>query len=93
MSTRRTLRALLLLAFGGLAFSGSPRASAQEITEVPVFVGGRSIVNYQSLARSYGLIPLPGPIRDAAPELDAQFQQWLSRNSPARGRTDEARSS
>ncbi|WP_165228451.1 MerR family transcriptional regulator [Aquisphaera insulae] len=63
------------------------------ITEVPVFVGGRSIVNYQSLARAYGLIPLPGPIRDAAPELDAQYQQWLSRNSPARRRPDEARSS
>ncbi|QEH32977.1 HTH-type transcriptional repressor YcgE [Aquisphaera giovannonii] len=48
------------------------------ITEVPVFVGGRSIVNYQSLARGYGLIPLPGPIRDAAPALEAQWRRWMS---------------
>jgi cyanophycinase len=44
MSTRRTPRVLLLLAFGVLTFSGPPRASAQEITAVPgplVLIGGR----------------------------------------------------
>jgi len=33
-----------------------------KIVEVPIFVGGRSILNYQSLARRHGLIPLVGPI-------------------------------
>jgi len=36
-----------------------------QIKDVPVFVGGRSILNYQSLARRYGLIPLPGSIESA----------------------------
>lgn len=31
----------------------------------PIFVGGRSILNYQGLARKYGLIPLPGPAGEA----------------------------
>lgn len=31
-----------------------------EIQGVPIVVGGRSILNYQKLARRYGLIPLPG---------------------------------
>lgn len=36
-----------------------------QIREVPVFVGGRSILNYQGLARRHGLIPLPGPATTA----------------------------
>jgi len=32
-----------------------------QLTGAPVFVGGRSILNYRSLARRHGLIPLPGP--------------------------------
>jgi methanogenic corrinoid protein MtbC1 len=34
-----------------------------EIRDVPVFVGGRSVLNHQKLARSHGLIPLTGPLR------------------------------
>ena len=44
MFTRRTPLVLLLLAFGVLTFSGSPSASAQEITAVPgplMLIGGR----------------------------------------------------
>ncbi len=31
-----------------------------QLNGVPVFVGGRSILNYRSLVRRHGLIPLPG---------------------------------
>jgi DNA-binding transcriptional MerR regulator len=42
-----------------------------EIREVPVFVGGRSILNYQGLARRHGLIPLAGPAFEVVgPMLD-----------------------
>jgi DNA-binding transcriptional MerR regulator len=34
------------------------------VRSVPVFVGGRSILNYQGLARRHGLIPMPGPACD-----------------------------
>jgi cyanophycinase len=50
MFTRRTPLVLLLLAFGLFAFSGSARASAQVITEVPgplMLIGGR----HQDLAK------------------------------------------
>jgi DNA-binding transcriptional MerR regulator len=45
----------------------------EALRTVPVFVGGRSIINYQSLARSHGLIPLPGPIGEAADQLEIEF--------------------
>jgi MerR family transcriptional regulator, light-induced transcriptional regulator len=48
------------------------------ITGVPIFVGGRSMMNHRSLARSYGLIPLVGSISKSLP-------QWLERFSKRRG--------
>ncbi len=48
----------------------------QAIETVPVFVGGRSIVNYQSVARSYGLIPLTGPILKSTDQLQAGYDFW-----------------
>ncbi|MFO0889708.1 MAG: MerR family transcriptional regulator [Isosphaeraceae bacterium] len=46
------------------------------LRDVPVFVGGRSIVNYQSLARSCGLIPVVGPIGKTADLFVAEFEHW-----------------
>ncbi len=53
------------------------------IQGVPVFVGGRSIVNYQSVARSHGLIPLTGPILKSTEQLQIEYEDWCSRNSAA----------
>ncbi len=58
----------------------------QQIQAVPVFVGGRSIVNYQSMARSHGLIPLVGPILKSTDQLEAGFGRWSLR----RGADSEA---
>lgn len=46
------------------------------IRGVPVFVGGRSIVNHQGLARRYGLIPLTGSLRESAHQLAEEFEAW-----------------
>jgi DNA-binding transcriptional MerR regulator len=48
----------------------------EAVQTIPVFVGGRSIINYQSLARTHGLIPLPGPIARAAEQLEIEFDLW-----------------
>ena len=56
----------------------------QEIQEIPVFVGGRSIVNYQSVARSHGLIPLTGPILKSTQQLQADYEVWCTQHSPDR---------
>ena len=66
----------------GLSFvlSRNIKKRFQELDEVrgrPIFVGGRSILNYQSLARRHGLIPLPGPIATASRQLGAEYEAWL----------------
>ncbi|HEX8201251.1 MAG TPA: B12-binding domain-containing protein, partial [Isosphaeraceae bacterium] len=43
------------------------------IRDVPVFVGGRSILNYQGLARRHGLIPLVGPAPQSIRTLTVEF--------------------
>jgi len=51
----------------------------QELTEVrglPVFVGGRSILNYQRLARRHGLVPVSGPISSAIAQMREEIQNW-----------------
>lgn len=48
-----------------------------QIRKVPVFVGGRSILNYQGLARRHGLIPVPGPISASVGQLLDEFDQWM----------------
>jgi methanogenic corrinoid protein MtbC1 len=40
----------------------------------PIFVGGRSILNYQGLARRHGLVPLPGPAGVAVGQLLARLR-------------------
>jgi DNA-binding transcriptional MerR regulator len=53
----------------------------ETIRSVPVFVGGRSIVNYQSLARSHGLIPISGPMRGAISQLQDEYNIWYRHHS------------
>jgi methanogenic corrinoid protein MtbC1 len=48
----------------------------EQLRLVPVFVGGRSIVNYQSLARHHGLIPLVGSIAQTAELFVIEFEAW-----------------
>ncbi len=45
-----------------------------QLRGVPIFVGGRSIVNYQSLAVRHGLIPLAGRVFPAVAELIARLR-------------------
>ena len=47
-----------------------------KISGVPIFVGGRSILNYQGLARRHGLIPLTGPASRCTAPLQAAFERW-----------------
>ncbi len=54
----------------------------QEIQTIPVFVGGRSIVNYQSVARTHGLIPLTGPIVKSVEQLQAGYDLWCHHHPP-----------
>ena len=53
------------------------------INHLPIFVGGRSILNYQGLARRYGLIPLTGPINIAIEQLGREFREWSARQGMA----------
>jgi hypothetical protein len=55
-----------------------------QIREVPIFVGGRSIVNYQGLARRQGLIPLPGSIEGAVERLLVAYERWVRGLGPSR---------
>jgi methanogenic corrinoid protein MtbC1 len=50
-----------------------------QIRDVPVFVGGRSILNYQTLARRFGLIPVAGPAATAVAQLFQEFDLWPRR--------------
>jgi methanogenic corrinoid protein MtbC1 len=45
-----------------------------KIKGVPVFLGGRSIVNHQGLARRHGLIPLVGTLRASTAQLIAEVE-------------------
>lgn len=46
------------------------------ITEVPVFVGGRGVLNYQSLARRHALIPLACPVPGLAARIELELESW-----------------
>jgi methanogenic corrinoid protein MtbC1 len=54
----------------------------REFRALPVFVGGRSILNYQGLARRHGLIPLPGPVTSAVQQLQSEFERWIEAHAP-----------
>jgi methanogenic corrinoid protein MtbC1 len=55
-----------------------------KIRQVPVFVGGRSILNYQKLARRNGLIPVPGPALSAVRLMLDEFAVWRHDHTPLR---------
>ncbi len=46
------------------------------IRGLPIFVGGRSIVNHQGLARRNGLIPLTGSLASSTRQLVVEFDTW-----------------
>ena len=48
-----------------------------QIRGLPIFVGGRSILNYQNLARRHGLIPTPGPISSAMDHWRTLYEEWV----------------
>jgi len=52
-----------------------------QIRGLPIFVGGRSILNYQKLARRYGLIPTPGPITSALERWHTLYEEWVRSNA------------
>jgi methanogenic corrinoid protein MtbC1 len=53
-----------------------------QIRDLPIFVGGRSVLNYQGLARNHGLIPLSGPIVAKVAQLQLEYQQWVTSHEP-----------
>ncbi len=65
-------------------------AELASITSVPVFVGGRSIVNHQRLARRFCLIPLTGSLAAASAELIAETERWHGRRSRVRSQNNGA---
>ncbi|WP_435008341.1 MerR family transcriptional regulator [Tundrisphaera lichenicola] len=54
-----------------------------KIRGLPIFVGGRSIVNHQGLARRYGLIPLTGALTLGSSILHSEFDQWQKKKGCA----------
>ena len=56
----------------------------ERIKSVPVFVGGRSIVNHQSLARRFGMIPLTGSLAASSAQLIFETERWHVRQSRTR---------
>ncbi len=48
----------------------------ESIADVPVIVGGRGVLNYQSLARRHGLIPVSCPVRSVAARLEQELAGW-----------------
>lgn len=51
------------------------------IRGMPIFVGGRSLMNHKTLARRHGLIPLTGPIAAALPQWLAEFDRLSTGSS------------
>jgi methanogenic corrinoid protein MtbC1 len=47
-----------------------------KIRGLPIFVGGRSIVNHQGLARRHGLIPLTGTLASSTSQLVSEYDEW-----------------
>jgi methanogenic corrinoid protein MtbC1 len=59
-------------------------AELTRVKDVPIFVGGRSLLNYQSLARRHGLIPLPGPARNVVDSMIARIESPLGADAVLR---------
>lgn len=59
-------------------------AELQFIRSVPVFVGGRSIVNHQGLARRFGMVPLTGSLSASSAQLILETERWHGRQVRSR---------
>ncbi len=55
------------------------------IPGMPIFVGGRSLMNHKTLARRHGLIPLTGAIGSALPQWLAEFPRMSGEPAAAGG--------
>ncbi len=53
-------------------------AELASLRGAPIIVGGRSILNYQGLARRHGLIVLTGPALAIVNQLEDQSKEWKS---------------
>lgn len=53
------------------------------LREVPIFVGGRSLMNHKGLARRHGLIPMTGSVASVLPQWQAEFDRWRADRSGA----------
>lgn len=62
-------------------------AELSRVEPIPIFVGGRSMLNYQSLARRHGLIPLPGPARQGAGSMIARIEHSQAVDARSRRRS------
>ena len=51
-----------------------------QIRDIPIFVGGRSILNYQGLARKHHLIPLCRPLADSVIDFQREVEEWRETN-------------
>jgi DNA-binding transcriptional MerR regulator len=61
------------------------------LRHVPILVGGRSILNYQGLARRHGLIPLPGSARAAIGALESRVDAWWAERGARDPHPDQTR--
>jgi DNA-binding transcriptional MerR regulator len=61
------------------ALSGNINKRFQELSkirDIPVFVGGRSIMNHQGLARRHGLVPLTGTLSTSSSQMMMELEAW-----------------
>ncbi|MDX2035276.1 MAG: MerR family transcriptional regulator [Isosphaeraceae bacterium] len=58
------------------------------IRDAPILVGGRSLTNYQTLARRHGLLPLAADVSSMGEQWTSQVETWWSES----GRTPPSRS-
>jgi methanogenic corrinoid protein MtbC1 len=61
-------------------------AELARLRGAPVFVGGRSVINYRTLARRHGLVALTGPARESVGRLIAEAGAWAERAGTRRRR-------
>ncbi len=57
------------------------------LSGAPVFVGGRSLVNYRGLAKRFGLQPLVGSATEVVPRLIKEAREWAKQNGSSGGQS------
>jgi len=56
-------------------------AELATIPGVPIFVGGRSLLNHKALARRHGLTPLSGPVAGLVSQWNEAYGRWSARKA------------